>query len=99
MKEEPVDHTLIELAEVCSSMVKIGNQFLSRTAIGMYQTFVLDSTLGGDCNYAQKASKLFWEQQREGVVEQLLHLHYKLGRVLKEVEKHGCETKGTDTEA
>jgi len=97
--EEPLDETLLELANVCSSMVKMGNQFLGHTSIGMYNTFVMDSTLGGDCNYAQKASKLFWEQQKDKIMDQLYLLHHNLGQILQEVEKHGRETEGIDTEA
>ena len=86
---EPLDELLLELAEVCGKMAALGNHFLRQTAIGMYHTFVHDSTVGGDCDYAKKAKNVFWEQQKEGTVERLRGLRDQLTDLIDRIENNG----------
>jgi hypothetical protein len=59
---------------------------LQNTAVGMYKQFIYNSTIGTDCDYAQKSRLLFWKQQKEGVKVQLTKLRDEIDSALKMIE-------------
>ena len=93
---EKPDLLLLELAEISGQMVRLGNQLLGKTAVGMYHTFVHDSTIGADCNYALKAQKMFWTKQQASIFDQLAKLHKQIGDVLEKADKNGRQAPRTD---
>ena len=58
---------------------------MNKTAVGMYHTFIYDTTIGADCNYAQKTHKLWTTQQKDGIVKQITSIRDRLDGWLKRI--------------
>jgi len=83
---EPLDEALLALESVCSQMLKLSGHLLRHTPVGMYKQFVYNSTVGGDCDYAQKSRLMFWKQQKDGIKRQLIEVRDELNKALDMIE-------------
>jgi len=81
-----IDNDLYDLAELCGSMIQFYKNLMKNTSVGMYYSFLHDSTEGTDCCYAKKSKKLFYTKHKPDIVRGLKEKRDELSIMIERLE-------------